>query len=115
MSAFITEADLLEMDTTVRPEEMIHTHHTVAAGVFIDDYLTDLSLSQREAAAKMKISPISLSRIIAGKQSITVPTALKLETLTGLGADVWLTLDMNHRLAEARKRVKPPRKARVSA
>ena len=63
-----------------------------------------------EAAAKLGINRVTLSRVVNGRARITTGLALKLEAAGWGAADSWLRRQTNYDLAQARKRLnQPPR------
>lgn len=54
------------------------------------------------------MTPKHVSEIVNGKAPVTAETALKLERVLGLGAEIWLGLQVSSDLFHARKRVLEP-------
>lgn len=69
-------------------------------------YLADMGLTQGAAAERLGTTIGTVSQIVRGKRAITADMAIKLEALTGYGAEAWLALQARWDLAEARKRAK---------
>ena len=62
-----------------------------------------------EAAAKIGVSRVTLSRILNERGPITLDTAMKLEAVGWGLADSWLESQLKRDLAQARKRLNQPR------
>src|SRR5690625_1590727 len=72
-----------------------------------EDVIDELGLSVTEAARRLSLSRVALSRVINGKAAISTDLAIRLEQ-AGVGtARAWLTMQTNHDLAKARKRSQP--------
>jgi addiction module HigA family antidote len=61
-------------------------------GEILADELTELGLSVDELAETINLTADRLSKIIAGKSSISVDTALQLGKWFGTGPKIWLNL-----------------------
>ncbi|HEX7391085.1 MAG TPA: HigA family addiction module antitoxin [Acidiphilium sp.] len=70
-----------------------------------------LGLTVTEAAEKLDISRVALSRVLNGKAGISVDLARRLELAGVSSARFWLTLQTNYELAQAMK-VRPQPKVR---
>lgn len=74
-----------------------------------EDVLPALNLTVTEAAKQIGVSRVALSRVLNGRAAISPEMALRLETWLGLenggSADVWLGLQMNYDLWQARQKV----------
>jgi len=79
-----------------------------------EDVLAALELSVTEAAGRLGISRVALSRVLHGRAAISPDLALRLEKAGASTAQAWLSMQSNFDLAEARKRsrlaVKPLRR-----
>ncbi len=62
-----------------------------------------------EAAAKIGVSRVNLSRVLNERGPVTIDLALKLEAIGWSTADSWLRRQLNWDLAQARKRRNQPR------
>ncbi len=71
----------------------------------VDDYP---GMTLGEAAAKLGVSRVMLSRIVNGHDPISMKMALKMETLGWGTADGWLKYQLDYDLAQARKRLHQP-------
>lgn len=70
-----------------------------------EDVLPALGKPKTEIARLLGVSRQSLHDILAEKQPVTPAMALRLGKLCGNGPDLWLNLQRDYDLAEARKKV----------
>ena len=73
-------------------------------GEHLEEYLDAHGWNQAELARRAGLTPKLVSEIINGKNPVTPETALKLERVPGLKAEVWLGLQSSWDLFQARKR-----------
>jgi antitoxin HigA-1 len=73
-------------------------------GEMIGDSLEELGVSISEAAKSLGISRQQLHNLIAGRSAITTEMAVRLEKALGSTAETWMQMQMNHDLAQIRKR-----------
>jgi addiction module HigA family antidote len=73
------------------PENRRPTH---PGKVFFEDFLEPLSMTQREAAERLRISYPRMNEIINGRRSVTPDTALRLGRLTTTEPEFWLNLQL---------------------
>lgn len=87
----------------------------VYPGVVIrEDFLRELGISVTDAARKLRVSRVALSRVLNGKAALTPNLALRLE-LAGIGnARLWLDMQTAYDLARARQTT-PPQVERLVA
>jgi addiction module HigA family antidote len=60
--------------------------------VFLEDFLLPLGITQKEAAARLRISYPRMNEIVNGKRSVTPDTALRLARFTNTEPEFWLNL-----------------------
>ena len=71
------------------------------------EVLDALPLKVTDAARKLGMSRVALSRIVNGRAGISADLAIRLE-LAGIStARFWLALQMNYDLAQARSKTQP--------
>ena len=63
------------------------------------------SMTVAEAAHKLGVSVVALSRVLNGRAGISVAMALKLEAAGWATADAWLNLQTHYDLAQERNRI----------
>lgn len=87
----------------MRTEQRHHSDMAIPPGEYLAEAIEDLGMSQAELARRMGRPPQTINEIIQGHKSITSDTALQLERVTGVSADIWLGLEDDYRLALARE------------
>lgn len=73
-------------------------------GQHIDDYLEANNWSQAELARRAGLTPKLVNEIISGKNPVSPDTAIRLERVLGLKAEIWLGLQSDWDLHAARQR-----------
>jgi antitoxin HigA-1 len=73
--------------------------------VLLEEFLKPLGISQNKLARETKVPPRRVNEIVLGKRSITPDTALRLARYFGTSAKLWLGLQMDFDLEEARLRL----------
>ena len=61
------------------------------------------SMSVREAAKDLKISPVRLSKILNANSKISAEIAIRLSLWLGTTPELWLTMQVKHDLWKAEK------------
>ena len=77
--------------------------YAVPPGGVLDERLEANGISQAEFARRCGRSPKLISEIVSGKASIEAKTALQFERVLGVDAGIWLGLERDFRLYQARK------------
>jgi addiction module HigA family antidote len=81
-------------------------HNPPHPGEFIAAvYLEPNGISGRELAAKLKVSPSTLNRILTGGSGITPEMALRLSKCLGRSAESWLAMQHSYDLWQAKRNV----------
>ncbi len=81
-------------------------HNPPHPGEFIRDvYLEPLNVSSRQVAALLNVAVSTLSRLVRGDSSVSPEMALRLSKTLGRSPESWLTMQYNHDLWQAKKRV----------
>jgi len=75
--------------------------------VLREDVIAELGLTVKEAAERLGMSRTALSRVLNGRAAVSSDLALRLEQAGVSTADTWLTMQLNHDLAQARKHPQP--------
>ncbi|KKX34021.1 HigA family addiction module antitoxin [Rhizobium sp. LC145] len=73
-----------------------------------EDVLVPLGLSVTDAADRLNISRVALSRVLNGHAAVSPDLALRLERAGASTARAWLSMQTNYDLAQAREREQPP-------
>ena len=82
-------------------------HHPHPGQLLREDVLKPLGLGVTEAAAKLGISRMALSRVINGRAGIGPDLAIRLERAGVSTARFWITLQANYDLSQAMRRKQP--------
>jgi addiction module HigA family antidote len=72
-----------------------------------DEVIVALNLSVTEAASRLAMSRVALSRVLNGKAAISPDLALRLEQAGTGTARAWLAMQANYDLWRARQHVQP--------
>ena len=72
-----------------------------------DDVLPALQLSVNEAAEQLGVSCVTLSRVINGRSAITAEMALRVGKWVGNGPEIWLRMQGQYDLWQAKKEGDP--------
>ena len=72
-------------------------------GWLVEEYLDHLRMSQAELARRCGRSPKLISEIVSGKAPVEPKTAIQLERVLGLKAQVWLRMESSYRVHVARQ------------
>ncbi|HWW64113.1 MAG TPA: HigA family addiction module antitoxin [Sphingomonadaceae bacterium] len=73
-----------------------------------DEVITALGLSVTEAAERLAMSRVAMSRVLNGKAAISPDLAVRLEQAGASTARAWLAMQANHDLWRARQHKQPP-------
>lgn len=78
-------------------------HDPPHPGQFITEiYLTPLSISARDLASRLGVSPSTLTRVLTGSSRVSPEMALRLAHVLGRSAESWLAMQDAHDLRVAR-------------
>jgi addiction module HigA family antidote len=81
-------------------------HNPPHPGEFIAAvYLEPNDISGRELAAKLRVSPSTLNRILTGTSGVTPEMALRLSKCLGRSAESWLAMQHSFDLWRAKRKV----------
>jgi addiction module HigA family antidote len=76
----------------------------VHPGAVLEEILLDHGLGVVDAAARLGVARRTLHRLLAGQQRVSAEMALRLGRLCGNGPEIWLNLQTQYDLAQARAR-----------
>lgn len=79
----------------------------------VEGYLNPLSISGRELAEKLDVSPSTLNRILKGNSGVSPEMALRLSKTLGRSPESWLQMQQNYDLWQARRQVDLRRVAKI--
>ena len=92
---------------------MLSMKNPAHTGELISETLNELGVSISEAARVLGITRQQLHNLIAGRSGVTAEMAVRLEKALGSTADTWLRMQMNHDLAQAKRRASSIRVKRI--
>lgn len=75
--------------------------------VLREDVLAELNLSVTEAAERLGVSRVALSRVLNSRAAISTDLAIRLERAGVSTAHAWLSMQINYDLAQALKNPQP--------
>ena len=79
-------------------------HNPPHPGEFIREvYLEPLGISYRTIAAKLKVAPSTLNRLIRGQSNISSEMALRLSKTFGRSPESWLIMQNNYNLWQTKQ------------
>jgi len=84
---------------------MTQMHNPAHPGEVLREYLGDLTVT--DAAKKLGVSRMALSRILSGNGGISAEMALRLESALGTNAQMWAQMQAHHDLWVARNKAQP--------
>lgn len=76
-------------------------------GILKDEVLAPLNLSVTEAASRLAMSRVALSRVLNGKAAISPDLAVRLEEAGVSTARAWLSMQANYDLWRAKQHRQP--------
>jgi len=77
--------------------------YVVTPGEILEELLLERDITQNNFASRIQMSAKTLNQIIKGKAPITPETALKFETVTGMSAGTWGSLESSYRNSLAKQ------------
>lgn len=84
-------------------EREIHSDLAVPPGEYLEEVIAELGMTKDELVRRMGRPATKLSPIFKGAKAITPDTAMQLEKVVGVPANIWLGLEAEYRLALSRK------------
>lgn len=85
---------------------MIKNSKPLHPGQVLDEvYMKEMALNQSQLAAKCKCSPRKINEIVNGKRAISPEFAIVLEKVLGTTAEMWVRMQADYDLWNARKNV----------
>jgi addiction module HigA family antidote len=85
---------------------MSRIHNPAHPGEVLRDWLPE-QMTFTQAAKELQVSRVSLSKVLNGKAGITASMALRLSAWLGTTPDVWLGMQTQWDLWQAKKQPKP--------
>jgi len=81
----------------------LHSDLPIPPGEYLEEVLEELDMSKAELARRMGRPATKISAIFKGEKAITPETAMQLEKVVGVPANIWLGMESEYRLALARQ------------
>lgn len=72
--------------------------------VLAEVYMSQMGLNQTDLASKCGCSPRKINEIVNGKRGISAAFAITLESVLETSAQMWVRMQAEYDLAEARKK-----------
>ena len=82
-------------------------HHPHPGELLREDVLKPLGLAVTDAAARLGMSRMALSRVLNGRAGMSPDLAIRLERAGVSTARFWITLQANYDLSQAMQRKQP--------
>ncbi len=80
-------------------------HNPPHPGLVLREYLGDIAVST--AAAHLRVTRVTLSRVLNGKAGISANMALRLGAALGTSPDLWINMQAQYDLWQARRGRQP--------
>jgi len=80
-------------------------HNPPHPGLVLREYLGDMAVSA--AAAHLRVTRVTLSRVLNGKAGISAKMALRLGAALGTSPDLWINMQAQYDLWRARRARQP--------
>jgi antitoxin HigA-1 len=80
-------------------------HHPPHPGLVLREYLGDMPVSA--AAAHLRITRVTLSRVLNAKAGISTNMALRLSAALGTSPELWMNMQCQYDLWHAKRRRQP--------
>lgn len=84
-------------------ERELHSDLPIPPGEYLEEVLEELGMSKAELARRMGRPATKMSLMFKGEKAITPETAMQLEKVVGVPANIWLGMEFEYRLALARQ------------
>ena len=73
--------------------------------VLAEIYMAEMNLTQSELARRCNCAPRKINEIVNGKRGVSASFAIVLESVLGTTAEMWVRMQAEYDLWEARQRV----------
>lgn len=80
-------------------------HNPPHPGLVLREYLGKMAVSS--AAAHLRVTRVTLSRVLNGKAGISASMALRLAAALGTSAELWMNMQSQYDLWHAKRRKQP--------
>ena len=93
------------MKTTIKDNVTIKNPKPMHPGQVLSEvYMNEMGLNQSELARMCECSPRKINEIVNGKRGISASFAIVLEQVLGTTAEMWVRIQAEYDLHEARKK-----------
>ena len=75
--------------------------------ILLEEFLRPLAISQNQLAREIDVPVSRIAAILKGTRAITADTALRLSQYFGTSAEMWVQMQANHDLWQARQLGRP--------
>ena len=83
-------------------EHQVWSDLPISPGIVLEEEIEARAMTHKELARRMGRPPQVVNEIIKAKKSITPETALELEKVLGMSAQVWVNLESVCRMTKAK-------------
>ena len=73
--------------------------------VLAEVYMAEMGLNQTDLARRCECSPRKINEIVSGRPGISPTFAIALESVLRTSAEIWVRLQAEYELSEARQKV----------
>ena len=95
-------------------EDLKRMHNPCSPGeIILEEYLKPYSISGRELAAKLKVSPSTVSRLLKAEIGLSADMALRLNAVLGGSPGSWMNMQKNYALWQAEQSFDPSELERI--
>ena len=95
----------MKSKSSTTTDELLANPH--AGLILLEEFLRPLELSQTKLAKAIGVPPRRINEIVLGKRAVTADTDLRLARYFGLSEGVFLGLQTDYDLMEARRGLEP--------
>ncbi len=81
---------------------MVRLQNIHPGEVLLDEFLIPMGISQNRLAREIGVAPRRINEIVHGKRAVTADTALRLARYFGTSETLWMGLQADYDLEEAR-------------
>ena len=81
---------------------MVRLQNIHPGEVLLDEFLIPMGVSQNRLAREIGVAPRRINEIVHGKRAVTADTALRLARYFGTSETLWMGLQADYDLEEAR-------------
>ncbi len=106
VSRYITTIVIPFLDDTELPRQgrtMAKLPNIHPGEVLFEEFLKPMAISQNKIARAIGVPPRRINEIVLGKRAITADTALRLSKYFGGSESLWMGMQADYNLKEARK------------